>query len=1062
MIIHHAKHKEEGRIMSFFNCKYRRETGSMRPLGLIAIAFLIAILLVVGFLIVRTIPVGRQIRYLKKIGASSHLCVVLGDTELKLALRLTKGNPQLLIYTQMPEAEDVDKARQKAAAAGQYGKQIYVEKGDLTRLHLADNIADALIVIDKKTEISEVEVLRVLRPEGKALMGKKELVKPFPEGVDDWSHPYHGPDNNPQSEDTVIRAPYMTQFLAGPRYAPVPQVAVSSAGRVFKAFGNVAFKKREEEYLNKLVAFNGYNGGIIWKRDLPEGMMVHRNTFIATPEILYVGDHESCKLIDTMTGEIKGEIIPPVDVAGGTFWKWMALEDGVLYALVGEQEYQDKTTRHDRQAHGWPWGKISAGNNQAKNPWGFGRTVLAIDPKTEGDVLWSYREDEPVDSRAMCMKNGRIYIFRHHSYLACLNADSGKVIWRKTADDDPELFELLGDRLEGQSWQNNWRTASFLKCTDEILYFAGTAVGNLAAVSAQDGSVLWNYPFGRFQLVLRDDAVYAAGPQRRSDIGKKFDPVTGDILLDASMGRRACTRPNATSDAIFYRAGGGTIRYDLATETEQWISPMRPNCHDGVTIANGLLYWWPSVCDCQTIIFGVTSLGPAGDFEFSPQATESERLERVASLTEIADLSESSADWPTFRGDNTCNVTTEAVISEAGEQLWGSEVRGSYKFTPTAPVAAGGMVFYGGSDGIVRAIDAATGKVQWTAYTGGKIHYPPTIWKGRALVGSGDGWIYAFEAKTGRLIWRFRAAPAERKIPVYGSLMSTWPVASGVLVEDGIAYAAAGILNYDGTYVYALDAATGAIKWQNNTSGHLIPEARTGVSVQGHLLLNGGRLYMPGGTSISPAIYDISDGKILNTEQEIERLRTCNSIAPRGRELYKIGDRVVAAGKPMYTLPEYPVYDRTVNDKLLLASTGDRDIAWVGSKKIMCFNRIDRQALKDTIAKERHGEHGRALWEKLSIFANPLWEYECPGSVALAVSKNAVVVAGKFLTPMPDNERLRMGKSMVVALNLQDGKVLWSKPLSGDAVDYGLAVDRDGRVMVTLDNGRIVCFAENK
>jgi len=108
------------------------------------------------------------------------------------------------------------------------------------------------------------------------------------------------------------------------------------------------------------------------------------------------------------------------------------------------------------------------------------------------------------------------------------------------------------------------------------------------------------------------------------------------------------------------------------------------------------------------------------------------------------------------------------------------------------------------------------------------VRFPPTIWKGRALVGSGDGWVYAFEAQTGRLLWRFRAAPAERKIPVYGSLLSTWPVASGVLVEDGIAYVAAGIVNYDGTYVYALDAATGRINGritrQVILTGRLVPE----------------------------------------------------------------------------------------------------------------------------------------------------------------------------------------------------------------------------------------------
>jgi len=48
------------------------------------------------------------------------------------------------------------------------------------------------------------------------------------------------------------------------------------------------------------------------------------------------------------------------------------------------------------------------------------------------------------------------------------------------------------------------------------------------------------------------------------------------------------------------------VRFDVATGKPHWISPMRPPCHDGVVIANGLLYWWPSVCDCQLTLYGIT------------------------------------------------------------------------------------------------------------------------------------------------------------------------------------------------------------------------------------------------------------------------------------------------------------------------------------------------------------------------------------------------------------------------------------------------------------------------
>ncbi|MDH4238140.1 MAG: PQQ-binding-like beta-propeller repeat protein [Phycisphaerae bacterium] len=982
---------------------------------------------------------ARTLPILEKIGVRRGICVVLGDTKCELALKLASQS-ELLIYVQLPREKDVEAARKTVDAAGFYGTRIFIEKGDLTRLHLADNIADAIVAVGDAAGISSAEVLRVLRPQGKAILGRKVLTKPFPKGMDDWSHPYHGPDNNPQSQDQIARAPYLTQFLAEPRYAPVPQVAVASAGRVFKAFGHVAFKKREEPLLNNLVAFNGYNGTILWKRDLTEGVMIHRNTIIATPSTLYVGDDKSCKLIDTATGRLIDEIVPPTNRAGGTFWKWMALEDGVLYALMGEQEQRDPTKRWQRNNHGWPWNPISEGFNQPQHPWGFGRDILAIEPKSK-KVLWSHREDEPIDSRAMCMKNGRIYIFRFGSYLTCLDAKTGNDIWRKTPDNAPKLFESLGAYLSRQDWRTNWRTTAYLKCSDKALYFAGPVVGKLLAVSAEDGSILWENDYSNFQLVLRDDGLYAISGQIDKHPSKKFDPLTGRVLAEINQPRRACTRPTGSADAVFFRAEGGSVRLDVASNRPEWISPMRPPCHDGVTIANGLLYWSPFVCDCQLTIYGFTCLGPAGDFDFSPRAIEDQRLEKgTGDLRKIASLSESEVDWPTFRGDNTGSVTTQATIPDKSSVLW--------RFTPmtatqpTAPVTAGGLVFISGDNGIVQAVNSATGMQQWKAYTGGAVRIPPTIRNDRAFVGSGDGWVYAFEAITGRLLWRFRAAPAERKIPVYGSLLSTWPTASGILVEDGIAYVSAGIVNYDGTYVYALDAETGKIKWQNNTSGHLDRQARTGVSVQGHQMLHDGKLYLASGTSVSPAVYNLTDGKCLNDPKP---LANCVSQSPRGWELSLLGEQVVACGKPFYA---DNVFDDTVFNKVFLASSGGRDIAWVSNqnnKKVLCFDGINRQLLRQRM--DNPGNRFNIDWTKLGIKEKPLWSFDCKESVALAVCNNAVVVANR---------------TEIVALDLKNGEVLWSQPVPSSPVSWGLAVDRNGNVVVSLENGQVLCFGSRR
>jgi len=999
---------------------------------------------------------------LEQIDVTRGICVVLGDAEGELAVRLARDS-ELLIYVQSPRVKEVEAVRKAADDAGFYGTRIFVDKGPFKNLNLADNVADAVVAVGRTKRYSQAEIRRVLRPRGKALLGRKVLTNPVPSGVDDWSHPYHGPDNNPQSDDTVIKAPYLTQFLAEPRYAPVPQVAVSSAGRMFKAFGHVAFKKREEPFLNKLVAFNGYNGTMLWQRDLAEGVMIHRNTMIATPTVLYVGDDKSCKVIDAATGELLDRIAPPTDVAGGTFWKWMGIEDGVLYALIGRQEQRDPTMRWERQRHGWPWNPISRGFNKpdkikdadeayAAHPWGFGRNVLAIDPKTK-KVLWSHRQDEPLDGRAICMKNGRIYIFRFGSYLACLNAKTGDVIWRRTPDNAPDLFEALGthSNRQGASW--NWRTTCYLKCSDDALYFAGPQIGKLLAVSAKDGKVLWSDPYNNFQLIIRGDELYAiSGQNDLNSPSKKFDPLTGEVLALFDTGRRACTRPTGSIDSIFYRARGGSTRFDLASSSPQLISPMRPPCHDGVTIANGLLYWWPSVCDCQLTLYGVTCLASAGDFDFQPEVTGAKRLEKgKGDPKKVPSLLGSPADWPTFRADNTCSATTKAVVPQSAKLLWRFEPNikiSSSSPPPTAPVAAGGSVFTSGPDGIVRALDAASGKLKWKAYTGGAVRMPPTVWEGRVFVGSGDGWVYSFRAGSGRLIWRFRAAPAERKIPVYGALSSTWPAAGGVLVADGVAYVAAGIVNYDGTYVYALDAVTGKVKWQNDTSGHLNHQARSGVSLQGHMLLTDGKLYIAGGNAVSPAIYDAKDGKCLNDPSLVQRITQNNVLltqSPRGWELSLLAGRVVAYGRPFYAHPDYEVYDATVFGRVFLTpKRSGRDIAWVSNqnnKRVLCYDGVDRQALSRSMAKPAN--QFLVDWAKLGARDKPLWSHDCKMSKAVAVCANAVVIAEE---------------SKIVAVNVDDGGVLWSHSLPAAPVEWGLAIDKEGRAVVTLTDGRILCF----
>ena len=113
---------------------------------------------------------------------------------------------------------------------------------------------------------------------------------------------------------------------------------------------------------------------------------------IATPATLYLADSVSCKLIDAATGAPQGEITAPAGAAGPV-WKWMAVENGILYGLVGEKEFFDPGHQKPDSPPGWPWKGMSPGYDLAQYPWGFGRTFFAVDPASK-KVLWLHRETE--------------------------------------------------------------------------------------------------------------------------------------------------------------------------------------------------------------------------------------------------------------------------------------------------------------------------------------------------------------------------------------------------------------------------------------------------------------------------------------------------------------------------------------------------------------------------------------------------------------------------------------------------------------------------------------------
>ena len=968
---------------------------------------------------------------LARLEVQSGIVAVVGlpEGDGPALVKSLEGN-EITLWFQSSDETEVAAVRAAADKAGLLGSRLFAALVPAAKIRLADNLADGIIVAPSAAgAAADGELLRALRPQAIALVGDRKLTKPVPVGFDDWSHPYHGPDNNPNSTDQYVRGEFRTQFIGMPQFSPMPEQSVIAGGRIFKAMGHIAHKSNQNEMLNTLLCINAYNGTIQWRRKLAEGFMIHRNTMIATDDSLYMGDHESCKVIDAKTGEISREIKIDAGITDGPVWKWMALKGNVLYALVGNPEVTVETLPSLNRGLGhWPWGMWKGHDYaDARTAFGFGRTLVAVD-RYSGKLLWHYRDAEFLDARAVCMSNDRLYCMSPGKFLVCVDAANGQLLWRNNS---AELLEAIGPNERAQHFMTGYATTCYMKSSPEYLFFAGPQRKRMVVASTKDGRLLWTHDIGNLQLVLREDAIYAAGPQQSS--GVRLDYASGRVL-SSLPGRRACTRATGCIDSVFYRAAEGTMRVMTESNRAEHIAPMRPPCQDGVLVANGHLYWGPWMCGCALSLYGNIGLSPVsgvGEHHSPPLARTAAEiyegaLTSFAGGDRVAPLGADKAAWAAFRGDAAQSDSTSLPLPEELTLKWTRTVAAGD--LPTAPVAAGGLVFTANRLGAIQAHDA-DGTQVWKQHVPGAIYYPPAIAHDRAIVGSADGRVYAFEAKTGRPLWTFRVAPAERVISVFGKLISAWPVAGGVAVQGDTVYAAAGITHYDGTYVVALDAGSGKLKTANVTSGVLANEINGGISLQGELQIVGGELRFLGGGVYETARYDL---KTLNCLNEPSK-----TVTSQYRTAF---------------YPYYPTYGKYVSlehrcgDGNLLCHDAGYDGAMFGNLTLRSPPAPGTKPLVKDAARDYLRRRGIEAQQPAGIWKDKLNRR----------FTSFVVSEGELLSTFhPDN---KPKEPQLVRLDIKTGADREVHALPADAVKGGTAIDAEGHVYVTLENGELLCF----
>lgn len=822
---------------------------------------------------------------------SGGVACFLNPPDASEALTLAQHGRFLVLVTHI-EAAKVVEFRKQALDAGVLGRSLYVEQCEPTALPLADHVVDLLI---SPVSGNQAEMMRVLAPvRGKAFLGNQIVTKPALPHSDDWTHRLHRASNNPVSQDTAFQGPAMLQYLAMPMQTSFQGTMLVAAGRRIELSDWVTKKQDRNDVAGILRARSLYNGQPLWERPLPKKIEPDMPICALEGDRIYLAADDGCKVfvIDAETGK---------DVTCLQFSEqeqlrinWLAIENGRLYALVGKPLQTRPRLR-------FPGGRANRGIRLKHASAGEGLVSWDIE---SGQELWRHEERTTIDYRTLAVREGRVYFYSEASRLACLDC-AGELVWENRND------EWLGQLKRPLMVNPNHEAAGTLIVGPSghlRLTLAGVPVGFL--FDAASGKLLWQDRLKAPKCLFLD---------------KRYLTPAG--IFEADTGARI-----GESGMEIQGSGCGIVTWVPALEggLSHVAFGVKSPCGVGAYAAGGMLSFAPSQCDCWPHQRGAA--GFASGAELLQQVREHPQHPLIQgtdlqSTHASAEPTRSSVlDWPQYRGGIKRPGNSEVSVGESAQLLWHSKPeqllsvppghemhRDTWLDRPTPPVTAGNTAYYASSDGSIRAVDLADGKTVWTYWTGGAVLSAPAVNHERIYAGSNDGWVYCLHAHSGKLLWKWRGAPADRRVIMYGKLTSLWPVTS-VMVSGDKVFGVAGQAMQNGSITFALDAATGEARWTTWTepayeSRTILERPDFGFGPAGQLTQVGRNLIVRTYLGI-PAVFHAESGKRIPPSDEYRQLcqdawamgfRTATS----GQDLVVLDDQtVIQGGHPILSNPD--------------------------------------------------------------------------------------------------------------------------------------------------------------
>ena len=438
-------------------------------------------------------------------------------------------------------------------------------------------------------------------------------------------------------------------------------------------------------------------------------------------------------------------------------------------------------------------------------------TVYALNATT-GDFLWEAPSNGVVQQHGLYYNNK----FIHAASTQCVTAwdgDTGEVEW---IFDASAIGERAYFAYRGAVGYNRYYDCAIPNDPN----------GWIICLDSETGELLWKQP-AYYNIAYNTPA-----------------------LADGKLYVSICDSAKGSQTAGLVMPGYALACFDAFTGTQLWridgLNVASPTVAYGnlYFVAGGVVYCigqtTPTSTSAKPWSFGYVgnidqtrvAVGQSGPLDLSTPRWVFKTDRKISGSPAVV-------DGKVYIGSDDHNLY--CLDAYTGQKIWNFTT--GY-WVGASPAVADGKVYTGADDGNIYCLDANTGTKIWETYAGGlfdKIMMPqelqsrssPIVVGNRLYVGALDGKVYCLRTSDGDDVWTYTTGGPIGGSPVY---------------SDGVIY----IVSTD-TYLYAIDATTGTLKWKSPYGLNL--DVGYGGTWPNHYfctgtpVVAGGVVYVPGGVT---------------------------------------------------------------------------------------------------------------------------------------------------------------------------------------------------------------------